>query len=309
MIYTITMNPSLDYTVFIDRLNIGEINRSVYEEISFGGKGINVSAVLMELGIDTKVFGFIAGFIGNEIERFLNKAGINNDFIRLSEGNSRINVKIAGNEQETALNAKGPCITENDLNELYIKIDNLHDNDILVLAGSLPKNLPSNIYERILDRIKDRKIKAVVDAEKEILLSTLKHKPFLIKPNHIELGDIFNKQIDNVNEIKHYAKELRKMGARNVIVSRGSNGAVLVTEKDEIYETRVEKVDAVNTVGAGDSMIAGFLTGYLNKGDYSFALALGTAAGTATALTKGIAKRDEIYHAFNKMVFYIVGDK
>lgn len=304
MIYTITINPALDYIILVEKFMIGEINRSMYHEVSYGGKGINVSAVLHELSVDTTALGFIAGFTGDELDNKLNNIGIKTDFIKLKEGFTRINIKITDKEYETAVNASGPVICEEDLIKLYNKVNVINKGDVLVLAGSVPPELPLDIYERILARVQEKEVLTVVDAEKELLLNALKYNPFLVKPNHIELGDIFGKELKESSEIKHYARELIKMGAKNVLVSMGENGAILVTEDDAVFESGVIKGNVVNTVGAGDSMIAGFLAGYLRKKDFNYALALGTAAGIATAFSSKIASREEIYHVFDKMILW-----
>lgn len=283
MIYTVTFNPAIDYVMNVPGLVPGEVNRSKEEYVFFGGKGINVSLVLRELGRDSTALGFIAGFTGDAIRRGVEDAGVKSDFIRLENGLSRINVKIKAST-ETDLNGKGPDISEKDLQSLFEKLDTLKDGDILVLAGSIPPDLPENIYETILARLSDKNITFVVDATGDLLKNVLVYKPFLIKPNHHELGEIFGKTLKNTDEIAHYAKEMQKMGARNVLVSMAANGALLVDETGRVHIIGTAKGKAVNSVGAGDSMVAGFLAGYLERNDYSYALALGAQPEARTGL-------------------------
>lgn len=300
MIYTVTFNPAIDYVMNVPGLVPGEVNRSKEEYVFFGGKGINVSLVLRELGKDTTALGFIAGFTGDAIRRGVEEAGVKSDFIRLENGLSRINVKIKAST-ETDLNGKGPDISEKDLQKLFEKLDTLKDGDILVLAGSIPPDLPENIYETILARLSDKDVTFVVDATGDLLKNVLVYKPFLIKPNHHELGEIFGKTLKNTDEIAHYAKEMQKMGARNVLVSMAANGALLVDETGRVHIIGTVKGKAVNSVGAGDSMVAGFLAGYLEKNDYSYALALGSAAGSATAFSEGLANKELIFRLLNEI--------
>ena len=300
MIYTVTFNPAIDYVMNVPGLVPGEVNRSKEEYVFFGGKGINVSLVLRELGRDSTALGFIAGFTGDAIRRGVEDAGVKSDFIRLENGLSRINVKIKAST-ETDLNGKGPDISEKDLQSLFEKLDTLKDGDILVLAGSIPPDLPENIYETILARLSDKNITFVVDATGDLLKNVLVYKPFLIKPNHHELGEIFGKTLKNTDEIAHYAKEMQKMGARNVLVSMAANGALLVDETDRVHIIGTAKGKAVNSVGAGDSMVAGFLAGYLEKNDYSYALALGSAAGSATAFSEGLANKELVFRLLNEI--------
>lgn len=300
MIYTVTFNPAIDYVMNVPGLVPGEVNRSKEEYVFFGGKGINVSLVLRELGRDSTALGFIAGFTGDAIRRGVEDAGVKSDFIRLENGLSRINVKIKAST-ETDLNGKGPDISEKDLQSLFEKLDTLKDGDILVLAGSIPPDLPENIYETILARLSDKNITFVVDATGDLLKNVLVYKPFLIKPNHHELGEIFGKTLKNTDEIAHYAKEMQKMGARNVLVSMAANGALLVDETDRVHIIGTAKGKAVNSVGAGDSMVAGFLAGYLERNDYSYALALGSAAGSATAFSEGLANKELVFRLLNEI--------
>lgn len=300
MIYTVTFNPAIDYVMNVPGLVPGEVNRSKEEYVFFGGKGINVSFVLRELGEDSTALGFIAGFTGDAIRRGVEEAGVKSDFIRLESGLSRINVKIKAST-ETDLNGKGPDISEKDLQKLFEKLDALKSGDILVLAGSIPPDLPENIYETILARLSDKDVTFVVDATGDLLKNVLVYKPFLIKPNHHELGEIFGKTLKSTDEIAHYAKEMQKMGARNVLVSMAANGALLVDETGRVHIIGTAKGKAVNSVGAGDSMVAGFLAGYLEKNDYSYALALGSAAGSATAFSEGLANKELIFRLLNEI--------
>jgi 1-phosphofructokinase len=258
----------------------------------FGGKGINVSIVLNELGTPSIALGFTAGFTGEAIENGIKAMGIKSDFVRLKTGNSRINVKIKAGE-ETELNGQGPHIDDEALEALFVKLDKLSDGDTLVLAGSIPSSLPSDIYERIMQRLSDRKIRTVVDATNDLLLNVLKYKPFLIKPNNHELGEMFGVTLSEDEEIERYARKLKDMGAINVLISMAGDGAMLIDENGKCHRCGVCKGKVRNSVGAGDSMVAGFLTGAQN-GDYEYALKLGTAAGGATAFSDGLAVKAKI---------------
>lgn len=292
MVYTVTFNPAIDYVVHTGEMKLGATNRSEKEEMYFGGKGINVSIVLRELGIDSKALGFTAGFTGEAIEKGLSEMGINADFVRLKNGNSRINVKIKSTE-ETELNGQGPDIDEAAINALFAKLDKLSDGDTLILAGSIPSSLPSDIYEKILGRLSGRNIKTVVDATKDLLLNVLKYKPFLVKPNNHELGEMFGTELKTDEEIEKYARKLQEMGAVNVLISMAGDGAILIDEYGKMHRCGVCKGTVRNSVGAGDSMVAGFTAGSL-KGDYEYALKLGTAAGGATAFSDGLAEKAKI---------------
>ena len=292
MIYTVTFNPALDYVIAVDHFAPGQINRTKEETMVCGGKGINVSIVLRELGIDSKALGFTAGFTGEAIENGLSEMGINADFVRLKNGNSRINVKIKSTE-ETELNGQGPDIDEAAINALFAKLDKLSDGDTLILAGSIPSSLPSDIYEKILERLSGRNIKTVVDATKDLLLNVLKYKPFLVKPNNHELGEMFGVELKTDEEIEKYARKLQEMGAVNVLISMAGDGAMLIDEYGKMHRCGVCKGTVKNSVGAGDSMVAGFTAGSL-KGDYEYALKLGTAAGGATAFSDGLAEKAKI---------------
>ncbi len=299
MIYTVTFNPAVDYVVQADKLEKGSVNRASSEEIFFGGKGINVSLVLGELGIPSRALGFVAGFTGKAIEEGVREKGIETDFVHLKKGFSRINVKIKSDE-ETELNGQGPEIGEEALRELFGKLSELKDGDMIVLAGSIPNTLPADIYERILESLSNRQIKAVVDATKDLLMNVLKYKPFLIKPNNHELGEMFGVTLKTNEEIAEYAGKLKEMGARNVLVSMAGDGALLLDENGKTHICGVCKGTVKNSVGAGDSMVAGFIAGS-QEGDYEYALKLGTAAGGATAFSDGLAKKDEIYRLLEQL--------
>ncbi len=292
MIYTVTFNPAIDYVVHTDSMKLGEVNRSSSEEMYFGGKGINVSVVLKELGISSRALGFIAGFTGEAIENGIKAMGISTDFIRLKTGSSRINVKIKA-EDETELNGQGPYIGSEALSDFFGKLDELSDGDILVLAGSVPGSLPSDIYEKIMERISDRKIRTVVDATRDLLLNVLRYRPFLIKPNNHELGEMFGKVLTTDEEIEHYGRKLQEMGAVNVLISMAGDGAMLIDENGKVHRCGVCSGEVKNSVGAGDSMVAGFIAGYMKCG-YEYALKLGTAAGGATAFSAGLAEKSKI---------------
>ncbi|WP_022757166.1 1-phosphofructokinase [Butyrivibrio fibrisolvens] len=303
MIYTVTFNPALDYVVHMSQdLAIGMTNRSDAEEIYFGGKGINVSNVLRELDLPTTALGFIAGFTGKALDEGVAASGITTDFIKLPEGNTRINVKIKAAD-ETEINGQGPKIPDECQKALFEKLDQLKEGDTLVLAGSIPSSLPSDVYERILERLDGRGIRFVVDAIKDLLLNVLKYHPFLIKPNKQELGEMFGVTINSDDDTVLYAKKLQEKGARNVLISMAGDGSLLVTEDGQILRQGVCKGKVKNSVGAGDSMVAGFIAGYEKSGgDYKVALNLGTACGGATAFSDGLAKKDlidELYKTLN----------
>ncbi len=293
MIYTVTFNPAWDYIINADNLKAGKVNRTSSEELQLGGKGINVSIVLKNLGIENTALGFIAGFTGKALEQSLKERGINTDFIELDKGMTRINIKLKTGV-ETEINSRGPEITDSAMDKLFDKLDNIQDGDTLVLAGSVPNTLSSDIYERIMERLQNRGIKIVVDATEDLLSNVLKYKPFLIKPNHYELGELFSKTLETDDEIINCAKELQKRGAVNVLVSMGSNGAILITENGKIYKTGTLSGKVISAVGAGDSMVAGFIAGYIDSNDYNYALKLGTAAANATALSKGLAEKEKV---------------
>ena len=294
MIYTITFNPALDYIVRVQDFKLGQVNRTSYEEVYAGGKGINVSIVLKNLDVENVALGYIAGFTGEEIENKIKAFGCNTDFIKLNNGMSRINVKLKSNE-ESEINGQ-------DLEELYRKLELLREGDILVLAGSIPATLPKNIYEIIMERLSGKGIRFIVDATGELLLNVLKYKPFLIKPNHHELAELFNATIENEDDIVIYAKKLREMGAQNVLISRAGDGAIFVTEKDEIIKSDVPKGTLINSVGAGDSMVGGFIAGYLKNKSLEEAFKMGVATGSASAFSEGLATKEKVYELLNQIL-------
>ena len=294
MIYTITFNPALDYIVKMDNFNLGYVNRSSEEYVYAGGKGINVSIVLSNLEVESKALGFIAGFTGDEIERRVREFGCDTDFIKLKEGMSRINVKIKA-DVESEINGGGPNISEEALNSLYEKLENLVEGDILVLAGSIPKSMPVDIYEKIMKRLQNKGVKFIVDTTGESLLKVLKYNPFLIKPNHHELGELFGVKLNSKEEVIEYAKKLKDMGAENVIISMAGDGAVLIKSNGEITTSNVPKGIVKNSVGAGDSMVAGFIAGYLKSSKVEEGFKLGVATGSASAFSEGLAEKEYVY--------------
>lgn len=291
MIYTVTFNPAIDYVVRMDEIIPGAVNRTRGEEVFYGGKGINVSVVMRNMGVENTALGFIAGFTGDAIEKYLTKSGVKTDFINLNTGISRINVKIKAGE-ETEINGQGPEISDEAIGALMDKIDGLGAGDTLILAGSVPKSLPDDIYERIMSRLDGKGVEIVVDATGNLLVNVLKYRPFLIKPNNHELSEIFGIEIKTEDELIEYAKKLQDKGARNVLISRAGDGAILVPEKGEPLKSGAPKGKVVNSVGSGDSMVAGFVMGYMKSGDYGEALKLGTACGSATAFSPGLAEKD-----------------
>lgn len=293
MIYTVTLNPSIDYVVHLNQLVFGITNRTTGEETSFGGKGINVSLVLSELGLPSTALGFVAGFTGEAIANNVGNERIRTDFIRLRNGVSRINVKIKAGE-ETEINGQGPRIEKDELNALIEKLDSVRDGDILVLSGSIPNTLPDDVYERMLKRVEGRKVMKVVDATGQLLIRSLEYRPFLIKPNRQELSELFKTEVVHETEVAHYARELQKMGAENVLVSMGKEGAMLLDSDGKTHRIGIAPGKTVNTVGSGDSMVAGFIAGYVRTKDYAYALKLGSASGNATAFLPGLATKEKI---------------
>lgn len=300
MIYTVTFNPALDYILELDKLEIGKIQKSKTELILPGGKGINVSTVLTNLEIDNIALGYKAGFVGAELERLLRNMNVKTDFIDLEEGNSRINVKISG-EEETAINTNGPKISENKILELLEKLKTLNENDYLVLSGSIPSSIKDDIYEKICRIVKKQNVKIVVDATKNLLVQALKYNPFLIKPNNEELGEIFGVEIHTKEDAYVYGKKLKEKGAKNVLVSMGKIGAALIDEAGQEYFIKSPEGKRVNTVGSGDSMVAGFIAGFLKYNNYNDALRMGVSAGSASALSKYLATKEEVYNLFNNI--------
>ena len=293
MIYTITFNPALDYISQVNNFEIGKIIRTETEKILPGGKGLNVSTVLGNLGIESTALGFIAGFTGEELKRDIEQRGIKTDFIKVEKGLTRINVKISSKE-ETALNGNGPEITEEDIKQLLKKIDNIKSEDTVILAGNIPKCINNNIYEIICKKLEQNKVRFIVDATKELLMNVLRYKPFLIKPNKEELEETFKEKIETKEEIIEHAKKLQKMGARNVLISLGGDGAMLVTTENKEYFLNAPKGKVLNTVGAGDSMVAGFVAGYEKSGDYQYAFKVGLATGSASAFSMNLATSEEV---------------
>ena len=293
MIYTVTFNPAIDYIVRVKDFKAGQINRTYYENILPGGKGINVSIVLKNMGHDSTALGFMAGFTGREISDRLSEFGVASDFVEVKKGMSRINLKMKSNE-ETEINGQGPDIQPEDIEELYKKLDVLKEGDLLVISGSVPNTLPGDMYERIMTRLEGRGIDIVVDAEKDLLVNVLKYHPFLIKPNNHELGAIYGVELKKQDEVIPYAKKLQEEGARNVLISMAGEGAVFISEKGDIIKSPAPKGTVVNSVGAGDSMVAGFLTGYLETGDYETAFKMGLCTGSASAFSPDLATRPEV---------------
>lgn len=294
MIYTVTFNPALDYIVRLDSFAAGGINRVNYEQVLGGGKGINVSIVLANMGIKSTALGFIAGFTGEEIKRQLITQNVDFDFVQLPEGFTRINVKVKA-DVETEINGQGPNISEAKQQELFGQLDKLQEGDTLVLAGSIPNTLPDDIYERIMERLHGKGIRIIVDATKKLLMNVLKYNPFLIKPNNHELGEMFGVALKTDEEIITHAKKLQEQGAQNVLISMAGDGAILLTAEGKSYKSPAPKGKLVNSVGAGDSMVAGFITGYTeSNGDFEQAFYMGVATGSASAFSENLATRTEV---------------
>lgn len=306
MIYTVTLNPAIDYIAEVNKLQMDEINRAISEKILAGGKGINVSVVLKNLGIESVALGFIAGFTGNEIKKRVEEFGIKTDFVYIPDKFSRINVKLQSNingkiVEETAINGEGPKITEKEINEFIKKIDDIGKDDFIVLAGSVSRNMKDDIYEKICIKVKEKGAKIIADATGKLLVNVLKHNLFLIKPNKKELEEIFEKQIDTNEEIVVYARKLQEMGAENVLISMDKDGAILITKDKKILYSKAPKGNVINSVGSGDSMVAGFITGYKIYNDYEKALRVGIAAGSASAFSKNLATKEEILEQLAKI--------
>ena len=301
MIYTVTFNPSLDYIVSVDDFRLGLTNRTSSELLLPGGKGINVSTILTNLGIESTALGFVAGFTGDEIIRRAEQIGVQSDFIRIEDGISRINVKLKSIDG-TEINGMGPDISGEKTEELMRKLDVLDKGDVLVLAGSIPSSMPDDIYSRILKRLEGKEVTFVVDATGELLLNVLKYHPFLIKPNNHELGDLFGVELKTRKEVVPYGRKLQEMGARNVLISMAGEGAVLVAEDGSVYDTPAPKGVLVNAVGSGDSMVAGFTAGWMEKKDYRHAFYMGVAAGSASAFSEYLATKDEIMSLYERIV-------
>ena len=293
MIYTVTFNPSLDYIVSVDDFKLGLTNRTSSELILPGGKGTNVSTVLKNLGFESTALGFVAGFTGNEIVKRLNDMGIKSDFISIENGISRINLKLKSIDG-TEINGAGPDISEEKVNKLMDKLNQLKEGDVLVLAGSIPSSMSDNIYRDIMADLKDRGVMIVVDATKDLLLNVLEYHPFLIKPNNHELGEIFDVKLITREEVIPYGRKLQEKGARNVLVSMAGEGAVLIAEDGQVFDAPAPKGKLINGVGAGDSMVAGFVAGWIEKQDYEYAFHMGVASGSASAFSENLATKEII---------------
>lgn len=300
MIYTVTLNPSLDYFLSVEHFSIGKTNRSTEEVYRPGGKGINVSWVLHNLGLESTALGFLAGFTGQEIKRQMESTGITTDFIELPRGMSRLNVKIKQMDA-TEINASGPVLSEENLKQLRQKLAVLKKEDILILSGSLPGSVPTDIYKTLMEEVQGKEIPVIVDAIGDALLKTLPLHPFLIKPNHQELSELFCVELTTREQVVPYAKKLQEQGARNVLVSLGGAGAVLLDQNGMVHESDVPRGKLINAVGAGDSMVAGFLTGYLEKQDMEHAFCMGVAAGSASAFSEGLADRETVEQLYRQI--------
>lgn len=300
MIYTVTFNPSLDYIVSVDDFKIGLTNRTSSELLLPGGKGINVSTVLMNLGIESTALGFIAGFTGEEIVRRLEKMGVKNGFIQIEEGFTRINLKLKSIDG-MEINGMGPAISEEKVQLLMDKLDTLGEGDVLFLSGSIPASMPDDAYQKIMERLDGRGVQIAVDATKDLLLNVLPYHPFLIKPNNHELGEIFGVELKTRESVVPYAKQLQEKGAVNVLVSMAGEGAVLVAEDGSVYETPAPEGKLINGVGAGDSMVAGFMAGYMEKQDYEHAFHMGVASGSASAFSENLATKPEIEAVYQQL--------
>ena len=301
MIYTVTFNPSLDYIVSVDDFKLGLTNRTSSELILPGGKGTNVSTVLKNLGLESTALGFVAGFTGNEIVKRLNDMGIKSDFISIENGISRINLKLKSIDG-TEINGAGPDISEEKVNELRDKLNQLKEGDVLVLAGSIPSSMSDNIYRDIMADLKDRGVMIVVDATKDLLLNVLEYHPFLIKPNNHELGEIFDVKLTTREEVIPYGRKLQEKGARMVVVSMAGEGADLIAEDGVVFDAPAPKGNLINGVGAGDSMVAGFVAGWIEKQDYEYAFHMGVASGSASAFSENLATKEEIINVYNQVM-------
>jgi 1-phosphofructokinase len=300
VIYTVTFNPSLDYIVSVKDFRPGMTNRTSSELMLAGGKGINVSIVLGNLGIKSTALGFIAGFTGDEIVRRLHNGGINSEFIKINDGISRINIKLKSIDG-TEINGQGPHIDSSHIEQLMNRLRRLESGDVLVLAGSIPAGISDNIYKDIMDMLKDKGVQIVVDATSRLLTNVLEYNPFFIKPNQHELGDIFNVTLNTQEEVIPYALELKKMGAVNVCVSMGGKGAILVADDGNVYKAKAPDGILKNSVGAGDSLIAGFLSGWIEKKDYEYAFRKGVATGSASAFSERLATNGEVNDLIGKV--------
>lgn len=301
MIYTVTFNPSLDYIVSVEDFKLGLTNRTSSEMILPGGKGINVSTVLKNLGIGSTALGFVAGFTGEEIVRELDELGVQSDFIRIEQGVSRINLKLKSIDG-TEINGCGPEIGQEKVMQLMEKLDRLGEGDALFLSGSIPATMPDDIYQNIMEKLNDRNVMIVVDATRDLLVNVLEYHPFLIKPNNHELGEIFQVELKTREEVIPYGRKLQDQGARNVLISMAGEGAVLIAENGAVYESPAPKGKLVNGVGAGDSMVAGFVAGWMDKQNYEHAFYMGIAAGSASAFSDHLATRKEIENVYQRLI-------
>ena len=300
MIYTVTFNPSLDYIVSVEDFKLGLTNRTNSELLLPGGKGINVSTVLMNLGIESTALGFVAGFTGDEIVRRLEQMGVRNGFIRIDEGFSRINLKLKSIDG-TEINGQGPVISETKVQNLMTQLDELGEGDVLFLSGSIPASMPDDAYQKIMERLDGKGVQIIVDATKDLLMNVLPYHPFLIKPNNHELGEIFETELKSREAVVPYAKKLQEMGAQNVLISMAGEGAVLVAADGTVYDAPAPKGTLVNGVGAGDSMVAGFMAGWMEKQDYEYAFHMGVASGSASAFSENLARGEEIQAVYKQI--------
>ena len=300
MIYTVTFNPSLDYIVAVEDFKLGLTNRTSSELMLPGGKGINVSTVLMNLGIENTALGFTAGFVGDEIVRRLEEMGVKSDFIKISEGVSRINLKLKSIDG-TEINGMGPEISTDKVQELMDRLDSLGEGDVLFLAGSIPSSMPDDMYEKIMARLDGKGVMIVVDATKDLLMNVLKYHPFLVKPNNHELGEIFGVELKTREDVVPYGKKLQEKGAANVLISMAGEGAVLIAGNGEVFMEPAPEGKLINGVGAGDSMVAGFVAGWMEKKDYEHAFHMGISAGSASAFSENLATREEIEKVYRQV--------
>lgn len=298
MIYTVTMNPSLDYMVDVKDFKLGLTNRTLTEKITPGGKGINVSMVLKNLGFESTALGFVAGFTGKEFVKQIEKMQLQQQFIEIEQGMTRINVKLTSVDG-TEINGCGPKVTSKDLDTLFLRLKACKKGDVIVLAGSLPQSVPKDFYKQVAIALQDREIMLVVDATKETLTDVLPYHPFLIKPNNHEIGEIFGVNVSTRQEVIPYGKKLQQMGAKNVLISLAGEGSVLIAEDGTVVEREAPKGRLINGVGAGDSMVAGFLAGWLAKQDYQYAYRLAASAGSASAFAEGLATKEEIQSVYD----------
>ena len=300
MIYTVTFNPSLDYIFTVDDFQLGLTNRTTSEQMLPGGKGVNVSIVLKNLGFDSTALGFIAGFTGDEIARRIQEMGLHTDFIRIPEGISRINLKLK-NVDGTEVNGMGPVIGAEELGMLMDRLDQLKEGDTLFLAGSIPSSMPDDMYSRIMAMLDGRGVRIIVDATRDLLMNVLQYHPFLIKPNNHELGEIFGVTLRTRDDVVPYARKMQEKGARNVLVSMAGEGAVLVAEDGSVHKSEVPRGKLVNAVGAGDSMVAGFMAGWMESGDYEHAFHMGLATGSASAFSEFLATKEEVQEVLKQL--------